>query len=72
MPFLKQPVLLETKDASGNFQSSIVRELESTGGAYLVSKRTTTIPFNSYQQINTQLSNIMSDDFTSDKNLRTP
>ena len=72
MPFLKQPVLLETRDAKGNFQSSIVRELESTGGAYLVSKRTTTIPFNSYQQINTQLSNIMSDDFTSDKNLRTP
>lgn len=72
VPVLEQPTTLEKKDASGNYQTVVVRELESTGGAYLVSKGPTTIPFNGSQQINTNLSNIQSNDFTSDKNLRNP
>ncbi len=72
MPILKKPIVLETRDAKKNLKSTVTTSVESFGGAYLVSKGPTTIPFNNSQQINTNLANTQSGSWKTDKNLLKP
>ncbi len=67
-PYIDRAVMLEKGNAMNNYQS-VVKQIESSGGAYLVSRSPMVIPFNNSQQINTNLSNAQSQDNTSDKNL---
>jgi hypothetical protein len=72
MPILDKPIVLETRDASGNLKSTVTSSVQSFGGAYLVSKGPTTIPFNNSQQINTNLATTQSGSWKTDKNLLKP
>ena len=71
MPILDKPIVLETRDAKGDLKSTVTSS-QSFGGAYLVSKGPTTIPFNNSQQINTNLANTQSGSWKTDKNLLKP